>query len=159
MKATWPLFEFTKHITDDLHPIFSHFPIALLVLAVVLSAASRWLIQLQETTWILLGCGALFALASAATGILAHFPYEQTPLAGAMERHQNLGLATTALFVLLAVWRWIARRQGTDNGASWPFLICLLAGLILMTLVGGTGGSLVYDHGANVRSVNPLLKK
>jgi uncharacterized membrane protein len=153
------LLEFTRHLIDDLHPIFSHFPIALLVFAAALSVVSRWNDGLRETTWILLLFGALSALASAATGILAHFAYEETPLAGTIEQHQNLGLATTALFVLLTIWRWLARRMGKDNGSSWSFLACLLAGLILMTLVGGTGGSLVYDYGVNVRGVNPLLKK
>lgn len=153
------MLEFTRHIIDDLHPIFSHFPIALLVLAVALSFASRRTIWLQETTWILLVSGALFALVSAATGIIAHFLYEETPLAGTIERHQNLGLATTALFLLLTVWRWVARRKGSDNGSSWSFLANLLVGLILITLAGGTRGSLVYDYGVNVRGINPLLKK
>jgi uncharacterized membrane protein len=153
------LFAFTRHIIDDLHPIFSHFPIALLVLAVVLSVAGRWIGGLKETTWILLIFGALSALVSSATGIIAHFPYEETSLATTIEQHQNLGLATTALFLLLTIWRWLARRKGSDNGTSWCFLACLSAGLLFMALVGGTGGSLVYDHGANVRGVNPLLKR
>lgn len=144
-------------LLQDAHPIMVHFPIALLILGIVLSYATRWYPNLVDTTWILLLVGGLSTLPATITGLISHFPYEVTVLHDVIETHQLLGFGTTLLFLALIVWRWQSRRKGKDIGTAVPYLAALTLGLVLIFLLGESGGDLVYEYGVNVRGINPLL--
>lgn len=137
------------------HPLLVHFPIALLFASWALDVASRRWPQLRQTAWIVLLLGTIAAIPTAITGIIAHFPYEESAFIGDIERHEQLALSTTALFIALAAWRWWRRRNGDEIGSTWLYLGLALVGLVLLTLTGANGGYLVYDLGVGVRGVAP----
>ena len=146
---------------EDLHSIIVHFPIALLVL---LAALTRYVVLrpksgMLQTTWLLLVLGTIGAIAATISGLVSHFPYEETDLHGIIETHQFWSFGVTALFIAATIWRFISRRRGSDCGASVPFLIVVFAGTGLLFMSGLTGGDLVFDYGINVRGINPLLDR
>ncbi len=144
---------------QDLHVIAAHFPIALLVVSAGVSVAMhiKSSANLQHTSWLLLWTGTLGALIASVTGLISHFPYEETELHGVIEVHQMWSFAVTAFFIALTIWRWISRRKGADAGTTPLYLAIILIGILGLILSGMTGGDLVYDYGVNVRGVNPLL--
>ena len=144
---------------EDLHSIIVHFPIALLVLlaALTLYVVLRPKSGMLQTTWLLLVLGTLGAIAATVSGLVSHFPYEETDLHDIIETHQFWSFGVTALFIAVTVWRFISRQRGSDCGASVPFLVVVLAGTGLLFMSGLTGGDLVFDYGINVRGINPLL--
>ena len=139
----------------DLHPMLSHFPIALLVVSVGLDLAARFWPQLRPSAWLTLVLGAVMTLPTTVTGLIAHVPYEDSPAAGAIETHELLAFGTTALFIGLTAWRWRTRRRGGDAAAGWLYPGVALLGLVLLTATGYTGGSLVYDHAVGVSATVP----
>ncbi|NUM44524.1 MAG: DUF2231 domain-containing protein [Anaerolineales bacterium] len=153
------MFDFLQNIWLDLHPIIVHFAIGGLFLSFALTLLARFRpnATLNETSWILLVVGVVAAIPATVTGLIAHFPYEDTALAAAIEPHQFLGMLGTLATLGLAVWRFNARRKGRDIGAHPVYVGLIVAGLVWVVLLGGTGGNLVYELGINVRGVNPLL--
>ncbi|MCE2526005.1 MAG: DUF2231 domain-containing protein [Actinomycetia bacterium] len=144
---------------ENLHSILVHFPIALLVLLAALTAyvVFRPESGMLQTTWLLLLVGTVGAVAATVSGVVSHFPYEETELHEVIETHQVWSVAVTALFVGATIWRYISRRRGSDCGGSSPFLMVIAGGTVLLVMSGLTGGDLVFDYGINVRGVNPLL--
>ena len=144
---------------EDLHSIMVHFPIALLLLLAALTAyvVLRPASGMLRTTWLLLVVGTIGAVAATVTGLVSHFPYEETDLHGVIETHQWWSFAATALFIAATIWRSISRRRGSDCGGSVSFLVVVAVGSGLLVMSGLTGGDLVFDYGINVRGVNPLL--
>ena len=144
----------------DLHPITVHFPLALLIVSAALSVVHtiKPNANLKQTTWVMLWLGTLSAMASSVTGLISHFPYEETELHGEIETHQNWSFAVTGLFIAITLWRWFARRRQADVDATPLYLILVLIGVAALTMSGLTGGDLVYEFGINVRGINPLLE-
>ena len=112
-----------------------------------------------QTSWLLLVVGTVGAIAASVSGLVSHFPYEETDLHGVIEAHQWWSFAVTAFFIAATIWRFISRRRGSDCGGSVPFLVVVLMGAGLLVMSGMTGGDLVFDYGINVRGVNPLLDR
>ena len=146
---------------EDLHSIIVHFPIALLVLlaALTLYVVLRPRSGMLQTTWLLLVLGTVGAIAATVSGLVSHFPYEETELHSIIETHQFWSFGVTALFIAATIWRFISRRRGSDCGASVPFLLVVALGTGLLVMSGMTGGDLVFDYGINVRGINPLLDR
>ena len=153
------MLELLADTLEDLHAITAHFPIALLVVSAGVSVALRIKssVHLQHTSWLLLWIGTLGAIIASVTGLISHFPYEETELHAVIEVHQMWSFAVTAFFIVLTGWRWFSRRRGTDAGTTPLYLVVILVGMVGLVLSGMTGGDLVYDYGINVRGVNPLL--
>lgn len=154
------MFEFTTHLIEDLHPILNHFPIALLVLSFFLVFARRRWNSLAYTEWLLFAWGAIMTLPASISGLIAHEVYEESDLHGTIETHGLPANIGTVVMLAMVVWRWRSRRfdPANDIGNRGWYLAFAIAGLLWIFFVGGTGGSLTYDHGINVRAVNPLLK-
>lgn len=146
----------------DLHPLFVHFPIALVTVGVSTAWAGRFLPSwnsLNESSWLMLWIAAVLAVPTTITGLIAHVPYEATVLHEVIETHQLSAMAATAILVGVAIWRWRSRRNGKDVGDSWLYLVLISAIFGLYFFVGSTGGELVYEHAINVNGVNVLLPK
>lgn len=154
------MFNFIQNIWLDLHPMFVHFALAGLFVSFGLTLLARvWTNTiLNETSWVLLIIGVAAAIPATITGLIAHFPYEETSLAATIEPHQFLGMIGTAVAAGVLSWRFLARRRGQDIDAYPAYLGLALIGLVWLVLLGGTGGNLVFELGVNVRGVNPLLK-
>lgn len=129
-----------------LHPIFVHFPIALLTIYAVLE-----LIRSEKVTskpyWF--HAKALFAIFGALGALAAYLTgpeqAEAVPL-GAM--HANFGLATLVVFGIVGLSYLLEWFMPTKYSlfVMRPYIIMPLAvaGLILVTITGGLGGALVY---------------
>lgn len=151
------MFDFVAHIGDDLHPIITHFPIALLIVSFVLAFVVRQKPEFDLMEWWTFAIGAFATLPATISGLVSHFPYEDTNLHEAIEVHQLPSMAGTLIILIILGLRYRSRRQGQDIGKAQWYLAFAVLGLIWVFIVGGTGGSLTYDYGINVRGVNPLL--
>jgi uncharacterized membrane protein len=152
------MFEFIPNLYHDLHAITVHFPIAFLTLSFFLSLFARRGETFSRMSWMLLVIGSLVAIAAVITGLISHEPYEALPVMETIEPHERLGLLGTLVLLVLTGVRLRARRKGTDIDSHPAYLAFAAIGLLWLLLLGGTGGNLVYQHGVNVRGVNPLLE-
>ena len=145
---------FLENLSNHVHGATTHFPIALLFVSAGLDLfASRWP-GARSAAWLLLVLGAVGTVLGTLTGLAAHLAYENVErLHDPIERHQNLGFATTAVFVGLTAWRWRSLRLGKDIGGTRLYLLLLLAGLVVLGLTGFLGGNLNLDWGVGVRGV------
>jgi len=128
-----------------LHPALVHFPIALLLVAVLAELVRRRADGPSETAFFCLALGTLGALAAVLTGLL--FAAHDPPGAHALlERHRwsGIGTAAAACATLVSAWRW--RRTGAATLAA-PTRLGLVLTAALVGLSGHLGGSMVYGEG------------
>ena len=146
-------------IIPNWHPIFVHFTVALLSIAVVLfilgafnknESTRQTMYKVAEWNfWI----GAVITIA---TGLAGWYAYNtvahDTPSHAAMTIHRNWALATITVVLLLAVCLWRSNKTGHTSPSN--LFISLLVGLLL--LLGTTawhGGEVVYRYGLGVMSL------
>lgn len=150
------MLDFVSHIFNDLHPILNHFPIAFLVTSFLLAlVANRWP-NVRQTEWLLFCWGAIMTLPTAITGLIAHEAYESSPVHATIEQHGLPANAGTLIMLGFAIWRYRSRQKDNDVGERSWYLLFAVIGLLWIIYVGGTGGSLTYDYGINVRGTTPL---
>jgi uncharacterized membrane protein len=145
-------------IIPNWHPIFVHFTVALLSLAVLFSLAGmflregtlkeQWLILARWDLWL----GSAFAIVTALAGWDAYNTVaHDAPSHAAMTEHRNWALTTLFVFVLLSVWSiWNHRKQ---RKAGALFAVILLAGGVLLASTAWHGGEVVYRYGLGVMSL------
>lgn len=144
-------------IVPNLHPIFVHFTVALLLLSVVLCLAStliagslhwEWRITARWMLWL----GAGFAIVTGLSGLYAYNTVAHDSVSHlAMTTHRNWALATILLFVILAAWSIYRTRQG--SGVGKVFLLLMVIGAGLLTTTAWHGGEIVYRYGLGVMSL------
>lgn len=137
---------------QNFHPLFVHFPLALLPLALVFQALAVWRgrEEWQRMALWLLYLGTLAALFAAGTGLWAEDTV-QVPDAAleVIELHESLMLTTTgiaAFLSLLAFWR----RRRLTRELQIVLLVGLLVACVVMTLGADQGGLMVYHYGVSV---------
>jgi uncharacterized membrane protein len=98
--------------------------------------------------------GTLGAVAATVSGLLAHLAYEDDPyLLSAMEVHQYLAFATTALFAALTAWRWRSLSRGSDVGGNSVYMALILLGVVILGITGFLGGNLLTEYGIGVKGI------
>lgn len=139
----------------NIHPLFVHFPIALLTgfvaveAGAVLSGRSDW----RAAASALLYLGTLGATGAVAAGWLAAqtVPHGEA-VHDILERHEHLGFTVLSLAVFLSGWRlWRGRRFGRLERWGHFLLALLMTGF--MTAGADLGGLMVYGHGVGVSVV------
>lgn len=143
-------------IIPNWHPIFVHFTIALLSMAVVFYVLCTILpeqYQYQKALSLLaktnLYIGVLFALITAVAGWFAYNSVDHDAVSHlAMTTHRNWALATLAAFLVLAFWSFFNKRK-----ASIFFALSMLAGGGLLSVTGWLGAESVYRYGLGVQSL------
>lgn len=128
------------YLLQNLHFIFIHFPIALLLFSFVFDLLAR-LTKKQEwhtAGFLSLLIGTLGAVASVITG-----PEEaRNPL---FPTHELFGKLTMIWFILLSLVRCYYRlRKSQDIGGKPAYLIAALIGICLLTYTGHLGGQMVH---------------
>jgi uncharacterized membrane protein len=142
----------------NLHPIFVHFPIALLSLYAVFELI-RWRKLAAKEYWfhvkaVLVIVGFIASFIAIATGPEGQ---NQAALVG---MHENFAWASTILFGIIALLyaiAWLQRAGAANSGIlksaarleesiSKPWVLVLLAviGLALITITGALGGAITY---------------
>jgi uncharacterized membrane protein len=144
-------------IIPNWHPIFVHFTVALLSLAVVLFVVSsfvkpplqeHWRIVARWALWF----GAGFAVITGLTGLYAYNTVaHDTPSHAAMTVHRNWAVVTIALFVALAVWSAVRVRRNRVLGVVFIAAMVIAGGVLAST--AWHGGELVYRYGLGVMSL------
>jgi uncharacterized membrane protein len=147
----------------SLHVLLVHFPIALLVVALLFDLGClffRRRVWLDRTATSLYFVGTIGAGAAYLSGQRAAAALQE--ISGTAEAtladHQDLALATLAAFSGVTLLRmlvsWLARNDrriqlGIFRLAALPIAI---AGLALLALTADRGGALVYRHGVGVEA-------
>jgi uncharacterized membrane protein/nitrite reductase/ring-hydroxylating ferredoxin subunit len=130
----------------SIHPILIPFPIAFLTAAVVCDAVG-WLADLVEWRRI----AAWSSLAGIGTAVLAAIPgvldylFTVPPNSSGKQRatrHMIVNLSAVALFAAA----WYFRRDGIDLQHGWPVTVIELVGILLISIGGWLGGTLVYRN-------------
>ena len=107
------MLDFIRNIPQDLHPILIHFPIAFLGFSFILSFLSMRVSRWNEASWLLLWVGGLSCIPASVSGVISHFPYEETELHEVIGTHQNFRiLGTLFVFVLMGIRFWTRREKG-----------------------------------------------
>lgn len=136
----------------NIHPLFVHFPIALLPTALFVEIIALWRQDpfLHRMARGLVYLGAVAAVVTAVTGEMAMDQLgHDIPGHDLVHVHRNFMLASSALAVLLAVFLFATRdRAGlfTLAGAAGMALV-----VVVLLLGADRGGRLVFKHGMGVR--------
>ncbi|MFO1417942.1 MAG: DUF2231 domain-containing protein [Methylotetracoccus sp.] len=138
---------------SNVHPLFVHLPIALL-LSFVIAESLAWITGrtslVGAASWMLY-FGTVGAAATVATGLLASESVEHDEVVHLlMERHEAFGIAVLGLAALLSVWRLMigGRMRGLARALH------LAVGFLMVGLMmagADLGGLMVYGHATAVR--------
>lgn len=144
----------------NLHPLIVHFPLALLVVAVVADAVALWTRRwgwVRPAALALYVAGGVAAIVTYFTGTWAadavRVPAEAEPL---LTEHADLGWWTMWFFGVYALVRLAAHRmEGVrDNRIAEGMLFAVaLGGLVLLWETGEHGGEMVYHYGVGVQAM------
>lgn len=140
------------------HPLIVHFPVALLVMAVLtdaLALAARRVSWLPSVTTAVYVVGALAAWAALLSGRQAAEGVLVPAAANALlTDHEDWAERTVWFFSILALVRvaiqW--RRLAAPAAVRLGLLVAGLAGTLLVFQTGERGGQLVFQHGVGVAS-------
>lgn len=134
---------------ESLHPILVHFPIALLLAALLVETLALLLRKpaLHAVSLWCLGLGALGASAAVISGRQAMAAAKHSmEIYRIMELHERLGYTVLALAAFAAAWRLLKRDQ-ISRKTRWLLWILLAAACGLMAFGATLGGRMVYEFG------------
>jgi uncharacterized membrane protein len=144
-------------IIPNWHPLFVHFTVALLLLAVGLVVVvpfiksplkEQWRIVAHWSLWF----GAGFSIITGLAGLYAYNTVaHDTASHAAMTEHRNWALVTLILFLTLAVWSIIWVRKNKPLGMV--FVVCMVFAGIVLASTAWHGGEVVYRYGLGVMSL------
>jgi uncharacterized membrane protein len=135
-----------------IHPMVVHFPIALLMVSVLFDMmATRWRHQsFQDAAFYTLLVGLVGAAVAVITGAIAEESAENRGIPeSVLEIHEGLGYATFIFFIGLLALRLLMRWKLIKDIPAL-YLTMGFIGVVILTVTGYVGGSLVYDFGAGV---------
>lgn len=160
----------------NVHPIFTHFPVALLTLYGIMELARFKKISTQQYWFyvkaIFLILGTVIGYATFFTGYVLRDDYKLDSIVKVINTHMWFAIGTLALFSLLSLGYFIAWLEKekiisvTSNKKSVTFLLSIksvlnsnwfcilgaLAGLVGITVTGALGGALAYGN-----DVDPMV--
>lgn len=146
----------------NLHPLVVHFPIALLLTALVVDVLA---LLFPRATWaettaaFLYPAGSISALAAYLTGrqaaAIVRVPGMVHPI---LLDHWNLALATTVWCLTIAFVRLalaVAWKEPRPRWIRTLLTVAALLGITLLVYTADLGGRLVFEHGVGVRAPVP----
>jgi len=145
-------------MTTPLHPFFTHFPIALLVVGLlfeIIGLLRKQPLFGEMSFWMLLGGAAGAALAVITGGWEEDKLKMSDALHEAVEQHETVGFLFAWLAAALFVWK-LLRRAHMKANETRVFIGAYAVTVILMLYGGWLGGKLVYEYGAGVKGVTIL---
>jgi uncharacterized membrane protein/mono/diheme cytochrome c family protein len=145
-----PKLTLARRIVRDVgqfHPPSTHFPIALLIVA--LPAELMWMLT-RNDSWkqVVRFCVALAAVSAVVTATLgwcdAVFSNYRGASAQILTWHRWFGTGTAVWAVLTAALSESLHRKGNPSRLARTFRVTLLVGIILVSVAGYLGASLIY---------------
>jgi len=149
-------------IVPNWHPIFVHFTVALLTLAVVLSMVTPFIRTALKEQWHTVSLWALwfgagFTILTGLTGLYAYNTVaHDTPSHAAMTDHRNWAIVTISLFLVLAMWAVLRVRHKKVLGPVFVIGMVFAGGVLAST--AWRGGEVVYRYGLGVMAL-PLTEE
>jgi uncharacterized membrane protein len=137
----------------NLHPVFIHFPFALLLVALLLEIAAMVFKrdEFSRAAWWNQILGTIGLAAAVASGLLAAQTVRMDgPARAVFDIHQQIAFLAAASFAGLLFWR-ISTKGKIPAEPRHLFLALLAAAVLLMTVGAWLGGELVYGHGVGIR--------
>ena len=145
-------------VIPNWHPLFVHFPIALLSVSTLFFVALTFMSEhpKQEPLKVLaywnLWLGTGFAIVAAVAGWFAYNSVaHDTPSHVAMTDHLNWALATLSVFIIVSFWS-IKEYKNLKN-ASVTFTIIMILAASMLASTGWRGSEAVYRYGLGVMSL------
>ncbi|PIR17199.1 MAG: hypothetical protein COV46_05260 [Deltaproteobacteria bacterium CG11_big_fil_rev_8_21_14_0_20_49_13] len=147
---------------QNIHPLFVHFPIALLIFSVACDILGRLFKKgsLENAGWWSLFFGMIAIAAAATTGLLAASSAPHLDAAHEiMEDHERLQLIAGAIFLILFIIRIV-------NRTRLPQMRLMLVSYIVLSLIGvgiisfgaHLGGRLVYEYGVGTNIIGENIQ-
>ncbi len=145
----------------NIHPLVVHFPIALLVIAVLFDAARLYF---KEESWLQKAVLALYATGS--VGLIAAFwsgrrAVETVSVTGdaipVVTTHEDWALYTLIYFLVFTAIRFVTWWKELEKGFLLPLLVLIgFGGAGMLWYTGERGAELVYKHGVAVGEIDRL---
>jgi uncharacterized membrane protein len=148
----------------NIHPFIVHFPVALLVLAVLFDAAKLFFKQhdwLEKATLALYATGSLGLIAAFLSGRQA---VETVSVTGdavpVVTSHEDWALYTLIYFLVFSTIRIVTWWKQLEKGWVLPaLLVPALIGTGMLWHTGELGAKLVYKHGVAVGEIDRLQQQ
>lgn len=138
----------------DLHPSVSHFPIALLISALLFELVGQFKKRENFLPFALYvqALGVLGAIASVITGNQAEEAVEHLPgIEPLVEQHERLGTFVLWIGIGMVILKLFLWKKNLLVSKWKPLLLILSLGLaVLVGVTGKLGGQMVYGSGAGV---------
>ncbi len=174
-KGSW--IDFSQYGFDGLtkmmnvHPIFVHFPIALVPAMLIFYCLGTWfklpslLIAGRATLYL----AFLSLIVVVYTGLAARSAPSNEAIEAIMQTHKNTGFVIMGIVALLTLWSfWTTDetpvavegplRFSHKPRGNWAFLLTVALATFLVAQNADLGGKMVYVHGAAVKPMVPLIK-
>lgn len=137
----------------NLHPLFVHFPIALLLASVLfdLIAILSKRDTFEKAAFWNLAFGLIAAAATAVTGLQAEESVPPFPaMHDTVERHETLAFVTLGAFALLFLWRVVKGGKLFTRFRAY-YLVLAFIGVLGLSATAYYGGELVYKFGVGMQ--------
>ncbi len=144
-----------------IHPIFVHFPIALLLTATLISVLAVLFKSKREELkivlyWILI-LGAISVLAALFSGLYEdERVVHDEAIHKIMEVHKLLGFIITTVFVLITIW-FIIRKRKIRLRELTVMTLLLIGTSGVLVYSAYLGGEMVYEQGAGVKPMEKYM--
>lgn len=140
---------------QNIHPIFVHFPLALLSAGILFDVLGYGLKKpsLSDAGWWVFALGVVAAIITVFTGLQAEETVSLSQEAHeVLENHEHFQIYSTVVLTGLLIWRGI-KRGSLPNP---PILYLIITAIAVSTILFGShyGGKLVYQYGVGT-SVQP----
>lgn len=140
---------------QNIHPIFVHFPLALLSVGVIFDLLGYSLRKssLANVGWWCFALGVVSAIITVITGLQAEATVSLSPEAHeVLEQHEHFQIYSTVVLTGLLIWRSIKRGGLPKPNVVYLAIAVIAVGAILFG--AHYGGQLVYQYGVGT-SVQP----
>jgi uncharacterized membrane protein len=137
----------------NIHPLFVHFPIALLTMSFLFDAIglATKRVELLRTGWWSLAAGTVGLLATVVSGLRAEQSLViSTAAREYFETHEQIAFLVAGMYALLFLWR-VANRTHLPAKREWFFVGGSFIGVVALWLGAWYGGELVFRFGVGVQ--------
>jgi len=145
----------------NFHPLLVHFPIALIVVIVILDflAIITRKKLFTDTATLATYFAAVGGALAVVSGLFAEETVWHTEAAHELiETHEVFGLISLGIIVVLAIFR-LAFRDKLSGGLKWVAFVIALAGAGTVAYGSYLGGEMVYRHGTGVKAAEDCAAK